>query len=161
MQLEHATIPPYLTMLYTLDDDVDWRIIETLRSVVVEEMLHFTLTANLLNAIGGTPAVDSPDFLPSYPARLPYDIDDIEVNLYGFSKNGIFQGMVIEHPKDVRPRAIANEVPSDMTIGEFYLYVESRLRAAVETHGERAIFCGDPQRQIPPDVFYYGGGATY
>lgn len=68
--------------------------------------------------------------------------------------------MVIEHPKDVRPRAIANEVPSDMTIGEFYLYVESRLRAAVETHGERAIFCGDPQRQIPPDVFYYGGGGN-
>ncbi|HHQ6618152.1 TPA: ferritin-like domain-containing protein [Serratia fonticola] len=160
MQLEHATIPPYLTMLYTLDDDVDWRIIETLRSVVVEEMLHFTLTANLLNAIGGTPAVDSPEFLPSYPARLPYDIDDIEVNLYGFSKNGIFQGMVIEHPKDVRPRAIANEVPSDMTIGEFYLYIESRLRAAVENHGERAIFCGDPQRQIPPDVFYYGGGGN-
>lgn len=160
MRLEHATIPPYLTMLYTLDDDVDWRIIDALRSIVVEEMLHFTLTANLLNAIGGTPAVDSPDFLPNYPARLPYDIDDIEVNLYGFSKNGIFQGMVIEHPKDVRPRAIANEVPSDMTIGEFYLYIESRLRAAVENHGEAAIFTGKPHRQVPPDVFYYGGGGN-
>lgn len=160
MRLEHATIPPYLTMLYTLDDDVDWRIIDALRTIVVEEMLHFTLTANLLNAIGGTPAVDAPDFLPNYPARLPYDIDDIEVNLYGFSKNGIFQGMVIEHPKDVRPRAIANEVPSDMTIGEFYLYIESRLRAAVENHGEAAIFTGKPHRQVPPDVFYYGGGGN-
>ena len=131
MVLEHATIPPYLTMLYTLSEDVDWRITETIRSVVVEEMLHFTLAANLLNAIGGTPAVDAPDFMPNYPTRLPYGIDDIEVHLYGFSRNGIFQGMVIEHPKDIRPGVVANQVPEHMTIGEFYVWIEARLRAAV------------------------------
>lgn len=160
MVLEHATIPPYLTMLYTLSEDVDWRITETIRSVVVEEMLHFTLAANLLNAIGGTPAVDAPDFLPNYPTRLPYGIDDIEVHLYGFSRNGIFQGMVIEHPKDIRPGVVANQVPEHMTIGEFYVWIEARLRAAVDKHGEPAVFCGDPSRQVPPEAFYYGGGGN-
>lgn len=160
MVLEHATIPPYLTMLYTLSEDTDWRITETIRSVVVEEMLHFTLAANLLNAIGGTPNVASAGFMPDYPATLPYGIDAIEIHLYGFSRNAVFQAMVIEHPKDIRPAVVASEQPEKMTIGEFYAWIEARLRAAVEKHGELAIFCGDPARQVPSHAFYYGGGGN-
>ena len=39
----------------------------TMRSVVMEEMLHMVNAANVLNAIGGTPFFDHPDFIPKYP----------------------------------------------------------------------------------------------
>ncbi|WJV64584.1 ferritin-like domain-containing protein [Pectobacteriaceae bacterium C52] len=159
MVLEHATIPPYLTMLYSLDEHIDNRVPDVIRSVVIEEMLHFVLVANILNAIGGTPTVNSPDFLPDYPAPLPYGIDDIEIQLHAFSQHAIAQAMQIEHPKHIRPEVIASHVCSDMTIGEFYIYIASRLRAAVATFGESAVFCGDPQRQICPEQFQYNQGS--
>jgi len=158
MGLEHATIPPYLTMLYTLNDQIDWYVMESIRSIVVEEMLHFVLAANVLNAIGGTPKVNSPSFLPRYPSYLPYNIDGIKISLLGFSKAAVAQGMQIEHPKYIRPEVVARQLLSDMTIGEFYTYIEGRLRSAVEQFGEDAIFCGDPALQVPPHAFYYDGG---
>jgi hypothetical protein len=39
--------------------------------VVIEEMLHMTIAANVLNAVGGHPAIDRPDFVPNYPEDLP------------------------------------------------------------------------------------------
>ena len=160
MVLEHAVIPPYLTMLYTLNDDRDRWISDVIRSVVVEEMLHFVLVGNLLNAVGGTPEVNAPDFLPDYPAPLPFGIDDLEIQLHAFSPHAIHQAMQIEHPKYIRPEVVANHVCSDMTIGEFYVYIESRLRAAVKAFGEAAVFCGDANRQIAPEHFTYGAGSN-
>src|SRR3954469_14158950 len=89
LQLEHATIPAYLTTLYSLKPDTNWKVIEVLRSVVVEEMLHMVLVANVLNAIGGKPDTSSPGFLVNYPSPLPYGIDGIEVSLLGFSREAI------------------------------------------------------------------------
>ncbi|OSM99634.1 hypothetical protein AU490_01100 [Lonsdalea populi] len=160
MVLEHTVIPPYLTLLYTLNDDSDHWILNVIRSVVVEEMLHFVLVGNLLNAVGGSPEVNSPDFLPDYPAPLPFGIDDLEIQLHAFSPHAIHQAMQIEHPKYVRPEVVANHVCSDMTIGEFYVYIESRLRAAVKAFGEKAVFCGDANRQIAPEHFTYGAGSN-
>jgi len=158
MVLEHAVIPPYLTMLYTLNDESDRWILDVIRSVVVEEMQHLVLVGNLLNAVGGTPQVNSPDFLLDYPAPLPFGIDDLEIQLHAFSPHAVHQAMQIEYPKPVRPGIVANHVCSDMSIGEFYVYIESRLRAAVKTFGEKAVFCGDANRQIAPEHFTCGAG---
>lgn len=158
MGLEHATIPPYLTMLYTLGEQSDWYVTEAIRSVVIEEMLHFVLAGNVLNAIGGVPKINSPSFLPRYPSYLPYNIDGIKIHLLGFSKKSVEQGMQIEHPKYIRPEAVARQLVSEMTIGEFYTYIEGRLRSAVEKFGEDAIFCGNPAFQVPTHAFYYDGG---
>ena len=54
LQLEHATIPPYLTALYSLHPGTNSDAAHVIRVVAVEEMLHLTLAANLLNAVGGT-----------------------------------------------------------------------------------------------------------
>jgi hypothetical protein len=43
----------------------------TIKGVVIEEMLHMTIAANVLNAVGGHPAIDRPDFVPNYPEDLP------------------------------------------------------------------------------------------
>ncbi|WP_305857724.1 ferritin-like domain-containing protein [Balneatrix alpica] len=158
LALEHATIPPYLTMLYTLPSQTQWQVVEIIRSVVVEEMLHFSLVANVLNAIGGEPQIASPGFMPDYPAALPYGIDGIRVSLFGFSHEGVEQGMAIERPAVIDPLKVASFRRNEMTIGEFYAFIEARLRAAVARYGEQAVFCGDPSRQIPPHAFYYDGG---
>jgi hypothetical protein len=64
--LEHATLPPYLCALYSIKGNNE-EAAEVLRSVFMEEMLHMTPAANILNAVGGEPEVDAPWMLPSHP----------------------------------------------------------------------------------------------
>ncbi len=44
-----------------------------------------TLAANLLNAVGGTPAIDRDGFTPRYPSYLPHGAEAFEVPLAPFS----------------------------------------------------------------------------
>ena len=71
LELEHATIPPYLTALASIKYSFNQEIHKVIRSIVIEEMMHLTLVANILNAVGGKPILYSKDFLPHYPSRLP------------------------------------------------------------------------------------------
>ena len=48
MQLEHATIPPYLTAAYTAKIEENKASHDAIIAVAREEMLHLTLAANLL-----------------------------------------------------------------------------------------------------------------
>ena len=62
IELEHATLPPYLCPLYSLDRDRHPVAAEVMESVFVEEMVHLTLAANLLSAVGGAgPTFESVD----------------------------------------------------------------------------------------------------
>lgn len=161
--LEHATIPPYLTALYTLAPKSSWQALEALRSIAVEEMLHMTLVANLINALGGSPDTAGADFIPNYPAPLPFNVDGIEVSLIGFSRAAVEQGCAIERPRDIRPQMLFQPrvEQHDLTIGEFYLRLEARLRAMVEKHGEAVVFIGDTRRQVREGFYYDGAGATF
>ena len=67
MQLEHATIPPYLTALYSIIPGTNSDAFHVLRVVAVEEMLHLTLVANVLNAVGGVPDLTAAGFRPALP----------------------------------------------------------------------------------------------
>ena len=161
--LEHATIPPYLTALYTLAPRSGWQALEALRSIAVEEMLHMTLVANAINALGGTPRTDEPSFVPNYPAPLPFNIDGIVVNLYGFSREAVEQGCAIERPRAIREGLLFEADPSydELTIGEFYLRIEAKLRALVDRYGEALVFSGQPSRQVDAGFYYDGAGATF
>jgi hypothetical protein len=98
MQLEHATIPPYLTAAYTAKVESNRASIGVITAVAKEEMLHLTLTANLLNAIGGTPNLLRDGFVPKYPCYLPNGETDFEVNIVGFSDRAINTFLDIERP---------------------------------------------------------------
>ncbi|HYM00674.1 MAG TPA: ferritin-like domain-containing protein, partial [Blastocatellia bacterium] len=63
VELEHSTIPPYLCALYTIVPGTNQDSIDVIRGVVVEEMLHMTLSSNVLNAVGGSPNIDQPKFI--------------------------------------------------------------------------------------------------
>jgi hypothetical protein len=58
-------------------------------SVLLEEMLHLTLAANILNAVGGSPVLDTPRILPRYPTFLPHSNRAFEVRLAKFSTQAV------------------------------------------------------------------------
>ena len=55
LEVELSTVPPYLCALYSIKPGANPESSRLIRSVVMEEMLHMTLVANLLNAVGGKP----------------------------------------------------------------------------------------------------------
>lgn len=71
LQLEHSTIPPYLTALASIKNSYNLEIQEIIHNIVIQEMMHMALVANILNAVGGEPSVYNEDFIPDYPSRLP------------------------------------------------------------------------------------------
>jgi hypothetical protein len=177
MELEHATIPPYLLALYTIRPDTNPEATRILRTVVVEEMLHLTLAANLLNAVGGKVDLTVPEFVPSYPAPLPDGEDDFTVSLRPFSCAALDTFLNIERPKkapsddkkmvDRGGRKMAFSMQhtnhpelSYYSIGEFYQAIADGLRTLNDAarQGDRPLFCGVPEKQVGPE-FYYSGGA--
>lgn len=98
MQLEHATIPPYLTAAYTAKIEANKPSIDAITAVAKEEMLHLTLAANLLNAIGGTPDLLRDGFVPKYPCYLPDGETDFEVSIERFSECAVETFLKIERP---------------------------------------------------------------
>ncbi|ENN85424.1 hypothetical protein RHSP_52448 [Rhizobium freirei PRF 81] len=103
IQLEHATIPPYLTAAYSAKFEVNKPSIDIICAVAKEEMLHLTLAANLLNAIGGQPDFVSADFVPRYPAHLPTGQDDFDVGIEKFSDHALETFLSIERPTSLKP----------------------------------------------------------
>jgi bacterioferritin (cytochrome b1) len=89
LALEHATIPPYLTAYYSIHSTTNSDAAHIIRVVAVEEMLHLTLVANVLNAVGGSPDLTRPGFVPAYPAYLPDGECDFTVDLRPFSKEAV------------------------------------------------------------------------
>ena len=177
MQLEHATIPPYLTALYSILPGSNTEAFEIIRAVVVEEMLHLTLVGNLLNAVGGKPDLRRPGFVASYPAKLPDGEDDFAVSCRRFSHEAIETFLKIERPADLNHgqrggRTVMRNPDADavdaahisagseehfFSIGEFYKAIEDGLDHLYAQMGD-ALFCGDPARQIGPEYYYSGGG---
>lgn len=71
IEVEHATIPPYLCALFSIVPGQNVEVAELIKSVVMQEMLHMALVCNLLNAVGGHPDFSSPRFVPKFPGHLP------------------------------------------------------------------------------------------
>jgi hypothetical protein len=146
IELEHSVIPPYLYALYSLVPGGNDTAAGTLRSVVNEEMLHLALAANLLNAVGGRPDLDSPRMLPRYPGPLPGTVDDgLVVELAPFSValvRDVF--MRIEQPEQALGFGSAAVPAADtLTIGQFY----RRIRTTLVTLGGGA-FTGKRHHQV-------------
>lgn len=149
LMLEHATIPAYLCALYSIEDGSNVEAADIIRSVVMEEMLHMVLVANVLNAVGGEPSVNHAGFVPRYPTQLPYSDGKLVVGLRRFSPEAVETFLAIERPEPADARPL---VEGYDTIGQLYAGIELELTAL----GEK-VFTGKPDRQIGPGRFYYGG----
>jgi Ferritin-like len=174
VELELATIPAYLCALYSLRPGSNGEASLIIRSVVVEEMLHMVLAANVLNAIGGQPRVTG-GHVPRYPHELP---DGTVVDLLPFCPEGVEEFLKIENPQyphqaldpghplvaGRRPEYHRARAASVMgkpgTIGAFYAEITDGLKQAAAALGEQALFCGDPARQVTREYYYAGGGSV-
>jgi hypothetical protein len=137
VKLEHSTIPPYLTAMFSLKPAANQRIAQLIRSIVVEEMLHMTIASNILTAIGGHPEINTKDFVPVYPGHLPMDIGGslivgIEAFSIGLVENVFMAIEEPEQPVPVRPPSLlaaadAEAEPEYATIGEFYDAIKEQI----------------------------------
>ncbi len=153
IELEFATIPPYLTALYSIKDGHNQEAYQLIRSVVMQEMVHLAQAANLLTAIGGRPIIDSPYAAPSYPGKLPGGVlPGLNVTLQKASPKYIADTfMMIEYPEKieyVNPYAeTVTKVQTDMlTIGKLYKNIEKCMKKVYEK--EKATFFNKEAKQI-------------
>ena len=126
IELEHATLPPYLTALYSIKDGTNQEAVEVIHSVFIEEMLHLTLAANILNAVGGSPQARLPGDHPVVP-DLPRRTRTRRSRspLAKFSKEALETFLQIERPGE------HDGLPEDdnfETIGQFYEAIEEALQ---------------------------------
>lgn len=170
VQLELSVIPPYMCALYTIEPEANQLCQQIVRSVIVEEMLHLINAANVLNAVGGHPALTGAA-APQYPVLLPDGETSFVVHLDPFSPEVIETFLKIEYPSRPpapAPLAIKREerAPTPLkvmglghdSVGAFYEEIIRGIRRLVAELGEQAVFTGDPARQITASFYYAGGG---
>ena len=159
IQLEFATLPPYLYALYTLRQGTNEPARARISAIVREEMTHMALAANILNAIGGSPVLADPSVVPSYPGPLPFDIggdgyEPFRVSLLPFSPAAMTQAMHIEEPEDPIefPSAELAAFPATFqTIGQFYTALnEALVGLSPDT------WAGAPRNQLSDHPFFPG-----
>ena len=164
IELEHATIPPYLCGYFTIKQGSNKLASDIILSVVIEEMLHLTIASNLLNALGGAPAIDNPGFVPKYPGELPFGVgEDFKVHLRKCSVDQVHDVfMKIEEPEKkidihvLRAFAAGAADEFDVTIGLLYSQLSDKLKeleAEAQKQG-KTIFVGDHDRQVVPHQWF-------
>ena len=146
VELEFATLPVYLTSLYSIVDGCNKEIYDLIRSVIMQEMFHLIQAANILIAVNGSPIIDSKEAIPSYPTiGLPGGVlPKLRVTLEKLSLIHVYEVfMGIEVPHNT---SVDTDNPKNFndTIGQFYKEIESCI-----IHLGDDIFIGNPERQIP------------
>jgi Ferritin-like len=167
LELELSTIPPYLVALLSIKLPGNRESAELIRSVMIEEMLHLALVANVLNAVGGKPRLDK-NAIPRYPLKMKFEGKVFEdrkfwINLAPFSEPVIKTFLQIEQPQNPPPPQggvtayiVKLDVPA-LTIGEFYGQIVSLLEE-MEHESPGNVFVGKPEYQIKKDYYWAGGG---
>ena len=149
LEIEFATIPLYLTALYSIRDGCNTWASRLIRSVVMQEMLHLTQSANLLISVGGRPIIDSAKSAPKYPTRgLPGGVlPNLVISLRKFSLEQIHDVfMAVEYPHYATrnrndPQFLSN------TIGQFYIQIEECMDYLLNVKKEN-IFCDCAHKQV-------------
>lgn len=130
IQIEFGTLPPYLYALYSILPDTNAAATKRIKAIVMQEMIHFCLDCNILNALGGNPMIASASVVPHYPGPLPGDLGGLTIHLYPFSMPAVQQGMNIETPEDGPidfPQEKLLAMPQYQTIGQFYAELDRYL----------------------------------
>lgn len=165
LELELATIPPYLVALLSIRLPGNRQAAEHIRGVAIEEMLHVALIGNVINAVGGTVRIDR-DACPVFPLILTFEGKTFAdrrfpLSLARFSADTIKTFMEIEKPAALAGAPLALDAEIDVpapTIGDFYTHILD-LMDEMEAAAPGTLFTGDPARQLPPDFYWGAGGA--
>lgn len=118
LQLEFAVIPVYLSAAFSLDNRNE-AIRNLITRVAIEEMLHFTIVANTMNAIGIPPDIAAA--IPSYPCRIAVVEPALHLELKPFSDDLVKELFLrIETPEEPIEYKVKPLAPPPPTVGDFY-----------------------------------------
>ncbi|WP_328468666.1 ferritin-like domain-containing protein [Streptomyces sp. NBC_00448] len=149
--LEHATMPLYCAAMYSLEVQ-NYPSYNTIRSVLMEEMVHMAIASNMVAALGGSP--DIKGLNPPYAGRggLPGGTaPDLRPRLAKLSNASLESFMRLEAPEFMlNSRQRGSAYP---TIGSFY----DAVREAVVRNAdavELAVRRGGPANQVGGNLGY-------
>lgn len=122
--LEFATMPPYLTALWSIKDERH-PIAKSIREIIHEEMIHMSFACNMLASLGVSPQIKN--HIPVYPGKLPAGVHpDLTIKLSGLNEQSISDFMEIEMPEHVVTISGENIDPYSTdhdTVGELYDHI--------------------------------------
>ncbi|MGG8410271.1 ferritin-like domain-containing protein [Streptomyces sp. 12297] len=145
LMLELATLPPYLSAMWSIEPQ-SGDVLKAFKRIVFDEMSHLGLVGNMLTTIGGVPRLGNVHTVPTYPGPLPGGVrPSLTVFLSGLSKESLDLFAQIEEPDD--PIA---EAPSHTSIGTFY----TAILEAFQDHAE--LIAG--AHQLERDMQHHGAG---
>jgi hypothetical protein len=154
IELEHSTIPPYLTAYYSIKPGANAEVAQLIYSVVIEEMFHMAQVCNLMIAVGGRPRIGHARFVPRYPGPLPGGLrSGLTVRLRKCSIEQIRDVFLSIEEPHLALEAIKDTVGPDdpvdafsQTIAWFY----GKLRASlIRLARDGTIQFGNADRQLP------------
>ncbi len=172
-ELEHCLMLTYLYAAFSLksspDDGLNPEQLEAVQrwrsaviSIAMEEMGHLLAVWNITSALGGSPRVGRPNF-PLDPGFLPAGV---VVRLAPFDMQTLQHFVYLERPAESDEHDAAKFAPERQfsravsgprltpmgidydTVGDFYKKLGENLSRFVDTHGEKAAFCGEPSLQL-------------
>ncbi|WP_414167647.1 ferritin-like domain-containing protein [Streptoverticillium reticulum] len=148
--LEHATMPLYSAAMYSLEVQ-NYPSYNIIRSVLMEEMVHMAAAANMLAALGGSPAIGG--LAPDWPAAgLPGGVmPDLTAVLAPLSPRHLADFMRIEAPAFLLTER--ERRPAYPTIGHFYDALREALAANADAV-RRAVRAGGPANQVGGNLGY-------
>ena len=152
LYIELSTIPPYLCALWSLEPGRNSAAARGIHEVVMQEMLHMTLVANVMNALKAKPVIADAGFVPRYPGTLPHSDGKITVDLGPFSNAALETFRKIEQPAPAKAPPQPDKYNS---IAQFY---ESILEKMAAHATSRSVWTGIRSWQVQPNTYFYGSG---
>jgi hypothetical protein len=149
IELEFSTLPLYLSSMFSLEVQ-NYTSYNTIRSVAMEEMVHMAIAANILSALGGSPAIKNINV--KYPTKgLPGGAEpDLVVGLAPFSKAQLKNFMRIEIPEFLLPELdLPEKYP---TISVFYNEIKSAIIANADAVTAAVKNQKNPPNQVGDDI---------
>ena len=150
IQVEHSTIPLYLYAMYSIKPGTNTKAYNLIKTIVIEEMVHMTLAANILNAVGGDPDFVHERFIPVYPGLMPGGLrPELVLRLEPLTKpllKDVF--MVVEEPREAPTGGDTEE--HNLTIGAFYRKIRKEL---IRLNERGDLFISDHSRQVDGTYF--------
>ena len=133
ISVEFGTLPPYLYATYSMLPVSNPAVSARLDAIIRQEMIHFCLACNILNAIGGSPVIAAPLYPGPLPGDLGADGTPLTIHLLPFSPAAMQQGMDIEQPDDPHEFPVGRMMafadgPKAISIGAFYRNIEAYLK---------------------------------
>jgi len=179
-QLEHGIMCQYLYAAFSLKAGTDEGVTEdqleaigrwrtAVVDIAIQEMLHLTLVANLMSAIGAAPTFTRANF----PRASDYFPPGLQLKLLPFGEDALTHFLYLERPEGMErvdavgfvpaappplPVAPDEDFPRGQdfaTVGHLYRGIADGLRHLADRLGERGLFVGPPRAQATPDAFQW------